>query len=298
MESRIFPTDYSYFEIKRIIRKLCARYPFLECSSIGKSAAGRDIFSLKIGSENEKALFLGGDDPASPITTLILLKFCEEICRSISKGTELCGLNMRKALFCRSIIVIPLLNPDGAEIRKFCSLATTMAYEPDPRTTKKDYSNWRSNLRGVELKRNFAYGFAARKAAEKLCGIRGPAASGYSGPKSESEAESLAFCNFCRKNEISHLIHLSTFGETVSYSSDKAFANQSLKMAEIISAVSGYNICPPFLEADKYIEDWFTNEFSRPSLLIKVGADDIPKVDDLYEQYSKLKESLALAALF
>ncbi len=298
MESNLYPAPHSYFEIKRIIRKLCAKYPFLEVRSLAKSAAGREVFSLSVGSEEENVLFVTGDDPAAPILTLIMLKFCEEICKSILKGKELCGLDMRKALFGRKITFVPLLNPDGAEIRRTGKVEAPLYIEKECACRPVDCKNWRSNLRGVEICRNFAYDFENRKKREKQNGIRHPSPFGFSGYSAESEAETIGLCKFCRENDINHLIHLSTFGQTVSYSALESEPKKAPKMAEIISAVSEYSICPPFAKADSYLTDWFTYEFSRPALCIKVGKEGIPNQNEAEKYFSSLKEALTLSLLF
>lgn len=298
MESKIYPAEYSYFEIKRIIKELSIKYPFLNTTSIGKSAAGRDIISLSIGSEKEHVVFISGDDPSMPVTTLILLRFCEEICHCILKGKELCGLNIRRAFFGRKITFIPLLNPDGAEIRLKGTFTDGYFSFNNRRPGNEDFKNWKSNLRGVEIARNFPFNFEERKSAEKLNGIRTPGPFGFSGYTPASEAETIAFINFCTQNKINHLIHLSAFGETVSYSGIPDVPERSSQMAEIISAVSHYSICPPLGAADNYICNWFANEYLKPAFCIKIGENNIPKVFDFYNQYNKIKETLTLSSLF
>lgn len=298
MESKIHPIRYSFFEIKKIIRDLTAKYPFLNTQVIGKSAAGRDIFALSLGSAKEEVLFLAGDDPSYPITTLILLKFCENVLNSILKGKELCGLDMRKALFGRRLTFIPLLNPDGAEIR--LRGETEFRYVSDSliKLAQKEYKIWKSNLRGVEISRNFKTGFEKRREQEKLQGIHSPKSGGFSGYIFESEAETIALAEFCRKRSINHFIHISAFGETVSYYNGETNKKEGGKMAEIVSAVSQYSICPPFGDADSNICNWFSSEFSAPSLCLKIGKTGDDSVNRLYEEYERLKEALTLSSLF
>lgn len=298
MESKIYPEHCSFFEIKRIIQKMNAKYPFLDVKVIERSVSGKEIFSLSIGSEEETVLYLGGDDPAAPITTLILLRFCEEICHSILKGKELCGLDMRKALFGRKLTFIPLLNPDGMEIRRRGFSESDYMCKNLFDNQKVDFSVWKSNLRGVEVCRNFDFDFEKRREKERLMGIRHPAPFGFSGYRCQSEVETIALCKFCEKTNVNHLVHLSTFGETVSYSGLKNTPKESVKMAEIISAVSKYSICPPMVKADSIICEWFTAKYLKSGLCLKLGKDKIPTVEQLYWVYKDLKEALTLSTLF
>ena len=103
MESKIHGIDYSYFEIKRLIALITRKYPFVGVESIGKSVAGRDIQVLSLGSTSDFTLFVTGDDPAFRIATLILLQFIAELSEKILVGDEMCGINIRKAMFGRGI---------------------------------------------------------------------------------------------------------------------------------------------------------------------------------------------------
>lgn len=298
MESKIHPVEYSYFEIRQLISVLIAKYPFLGKDIIGRSVAGRDITALSIGSGEEYVVFVGGDDPACRISTLLLLKFCEEVCHCILHGKELCGLNMRKALFGRGIIFIPQLNPDGAEIAGRGVFGGGYADNYIKKLCNGKFDIWRSNLRGVEIWRNFPYRFGERKLCEQSMGIHGPAPIGFSGYKEISEPETLALVELCRNKKIRYLIHLSSFGENVCYSGDPITPIQSEKMAEVIAAVSAYSVCPPITKEYGGICDWFTYEFSKPAVCIKIGEESIPSVDELYKQYAILREALTLSSLF
>ncbi len=298
MESRFIPAGYSYFEVKKIIRRLCAKYPFLTSESIGKTVAGREISVLKIGSAAEKVLFLGGDDPTHYLSTLILLKFLEDICYCTQKGKTLCGIDMRSALFGRTLCIIPLLNPDGLEIKRQGKLLGTPFYDPSSELFKAETQNWQSNLRGVELSRNLPFEFEERRQSEKMKGIRSAAPFGYSGPCPLSEAETLSLYNFVKRNDINHIVHLSGFGQRVSYSGLGGTASIGVKMAEIIAAVSGYCVSPPFLESDTIICDWFSNEFSRPAVLIRAGKENLNEIKNFEAEYKTLREALALSSLF
>lgn len=298
MESRIHPIEHSYFEIRQIISDLIARYPFLSKKCIGRSVAGRDINAFYIGGGNDRVIFLGGDDPEYRITTLLILKFMEELCYCILKGKDLCGVNIRKALFGRELIFIPCLNPDGAEISLRGKAGCGNMAEKIEKLCKGRFDIWKSNLRGVEISKNFPLGFEERLALAKADGIDGPAPYGFTGYKEISEPETLALTELCRTKKIKHIIHLTGVGERVAYSATEKVLPHSEKMAEIIAAVSGYTITPPIGMSDTYIADWFCSEFFSPAISLKIGKEKIPNVKEVYKEYSKLKEALTLSAVF
>lgn len=297
MKHKILIMEHSYFEIKQIMTGLLSKYPFLGIKYLGKSCAGRDILSLSIGSTENPVVFLGGDDPTYRLSTLIILLFCEELCKAVQDGEEMCGLNIRKALFGRGIIFLPLLNPDGAEIALRGEMGCGYMSGKISRLCNGKFENWRSNLRGVEICRNFSYNFEKREQEQKQNRTAGPATEGFCGYRSESEPETLALTELCRTQNVRHLIHLRAPGNTVCYSGDPTPLH-SEKMAEVISAVSGLSITPPIGEGGNIITDWFAEEFSKPAICIKLGKDHIPKISEAAMWYGRLKEALTLSALF
>lgn len=298
MENKIYGIEHSYFEIKRLISNIVAKYPFIGTYNIGKSVAGREIPLLTLGTKNDFTLFVAGDNPVCRINTLILLNFISELSEKISAGEQMCGINIRKAMFGRGIAILPLVNPDGFEIasrgEKGCGhMATKIS-----RLCGGDFSKWRANLRGVEISRNFFCEFEQRKCAERQKNICGPRFEGFSGYRPESEPETLALSDFCKNKNIRQMIHLSAFGQTVMYSGSNFVPPRSVKMAEVMAAVSSFTITPPLIKKDFYLGDWFANEFKKPAITVKIGAGSTPPVSELTYWYARIRELLTLSCLF
>ena len=62
--------EYDYFGRKKLIDKLCDEYYFLRRGVIGRSCAGRDITSLKIGSAEEYSLITAAFHGSESITAV------------------------------------------------------------------------------------------------------------------------------------------------------------------------------------------------------------------------------------
>ena len=298
MESKIHGIEYSYFEIKRLISLIAAKYPFIGVNNIGKSAAGREIPVLSLGAAGDFTLFMAGDDPSCRITTLILLKFFAELSEKISAGEQMCGINIRKAMFGRGVAILPLLNPDGYEIALRGENGCGAMAHKIARLCGGDFSKWRSNLRGVELSRNLFTGFEQRRLEERQKNISGPRYEGFSGYRPESEPETVAFADFCRSKKVRQLISLSAFGQTVMYSGRPVAPPRSAKMAEVMAAVTSFTVTPPIANPNFYLGDWFTYELCRPAIGVKIGSGSIPPVSELAYWYARLRELLTLSCLF
>lgn len=297
MESKIYGIEHSYFEIKRLISAITSKYPFVSVNNIGKSAAGRDIPVLSLGSAGDFTLFVAGDDPSCRITTLILLKFIAEISEKISMGEQMCGINVRKAMFGRGIAILPLLNPDGFEIAARGENGCGHMAQKIAKLCGGDFSKWRANLRGVELSRNFFPGFEERRCEERLRHISGPRFEGFSGYRPESEPETTAFADFCRNKNVRQMINLSAFGQTVMYSGNPV-PPRSVKMAEVMAAVSSFSIIPPISKGVFTLGDWFTYELKKPAITVKIGSDSVPECRELTYWYARVRELLTLSCLF
>ena len=298
MESKIYGIEHSYFEIKRLISNMVTKYPFIGTSNIGKSVAGRDIPILNLGTTGDTTLFIAGDDPSCRITTLMLLRFISELSEKILVGEQMCGINIRKAMFGRGISVLPLLNPDGFEIASRGERGCGHLASKISKICGGDFSKWRANLRGVEISKNFFPEFEERRCFEKEKNICGPRFEGFSGYRPESEPESLALADFCRNKNIRQIIHLSSCGQTVMYSGQNSVPPRSVKMAEIMAAVSSFTITPPLAKKEFTLGDWFTYEFKKPAITVKIGAGSAPPVSELTYWYARIRELLTLSCLF
>ncbi len=298
MENKIHPTEYSYFEIRRIILSILAKYPFVSLVNLGKSAAGRDIPLLFLGQTNDFTLFVAGDDSTQRINTLILLKFIKELCEKTLSGEELCSINIRKALFGRGLAIIPLLNPDGHEIAHLGERGCGRLATGIGRLCKGDYSKWSANLRGVELKRNFFPDFDKRKAKEKQQNIFGPSFKGFGGYRPESEPETAALAEFCRTKEVRQFVNLSSGGNTIIYGAKPNLPPKSEKMVQVMSAVSSFTVTPPIAREEVELCDWFAYEFQKPAITLKIGEGSSPPCSELSYWYARVKEMLTLSCLF
>ncbi len=298
MNTIIPAADCDYLEIKRLINRLCERFPFLCCRTIGKSSAGREIFCLEIGNSPEKVLFAAAFHGSEHITANISLLFAEQLCLSLESGGELAGINSRKALFGKSVLILPLVNPDGCEISVRGEAGAGFMASKIKRLSGGKYSRWNANLRGVDINHIFPALWKELQKREREAGIFGPAPRQYGGPYPESEPETAALTRLCRENNIRHVMALHTQGEVIYWSFGDMKPLHSEKMAEIFAAESGYAIdYPTGLAVGGGFKDWFISEFSRPGFTIEIGRGENPlPADSVYRLYSEVSGILMLAA--
>ena len=116
MDSKIAIKQKSFFEIKKDINYLTASYPFLNLKILSSSTLGREIYSITLGKASEYVYFVSSFCGNDTLTSLILLRFLEDLSSNIYCGNEMAGVNIRKATSGKGIVFVPLINPDGHEI--------------------------------------------------------------------------------------------------------------------------------------------------------------------------------------
>lgn len=299
MRSIISAVDYEYLEVKRLIDRLLERYSFLKCKSVGRSCAGRDIYCLTVGEADEYVLYAAAFHGSEHITCNIALRFVEELCDALSRGDEIAGLDARRAFYGRGVMVVPLVNPDGCEISIKGELGAGYMAGKIRRLCNGDFTHWNANLRGVDINHNFDAGWDELRKLEKEAGIYGPGPTRFGGFTPESEPETLALTELCRRVPVRHVMALHTQGEVIYWTYGDCQPKRSAKMAQILAAESGYALeVPTGLAVGGGFKDWFITEFARPGFTVEIGKGKNPlPTADLPQLYRSVRDILVLSAI-
>ncbi len=296
MSKIITDTQYDYLKTQKAIRQLCEKYPFLNTEVIGKSVGGRDITAIKIGRSDEYVLYAGAFHGSEHITINILLKFIEDMCDALQNSTSLSGLEMRRVMMGRGLIIIPCVNPDGVEISINGPYVSGYMSALVSRICLGNHKKWNANMRGVDINHNFSAGWRELHKSEQAAGIYGPAMTRYGGEKPESEPETQALIKLCRTYKIRHALAFHSQGEVIYWQYNDIKVPKAKKMAEIMSSVSGYELDEPTgLAVGGGFKDWFITEFCRPAFTVEVGRGENPLPEsDIPQIYNDLCEMLVL----
>ncbi len=299
MERLINSKEYDYFERQRLINDICDKYSFVKKSTIGRSCGGRDINALKIGSSSQYCLIAAAFHGSERITSTVLLMFIEELCRAIKEEDSIAGLTMPRAMRGRGVIFVPCVNPDGCDISLLGASACGSLAATVSRLCRKNFEHWNANLRGVDLNHNFDADWQNLREKEKRMGIFGPAPTRFGGFRPESEPETLALTELCRKIPIRHVIALHSQGEVIYWSYGSRQPGRSRKMAEIMATSSGYALDVPIGIADGGgFKDWFISEFNRPGFTVELGLGKNPLPAESAEAiYLRVREMLTLCTI-
>ena len=299
MSRTVRSENYKSSELNSAVRLLCGRFPFLECFSIGKSVAGRDILCVRFRSGESYTLFAAAFHGSEHITSNISLMFLEDLASAYENGTCLEGINIRRALKGRGLLFVPRVNPDGCEISLFGSLAAGERAGEITKQCAGDFSHWNANLRGVDINHNFDAGFKAVKEAELKAGIYTPGPSRFGGAKPHSEPETKAIVSLCEAENIHHACALHTQGEVIYWGYMEHIKDKCRNMAQILAATGGYALDVPRGTAiGGGFKDWFVSRFEKPGFTLEMGRGTNPlPIEKALEIYLKAREMLTVCAI-
>ncbi len=279
----VVPTDmsYSYEMMMSNIDSLKVRYPFLKVSNIGKSVSGKNIPVIILGNGPKKVCYNGSHHANEWITSVLLMKFIENFCRSYIDDGILAGQSTGDIFEKGSIHIVPMVNPDGVDL-------VTGALSPD----SQEYRNaeelsrgsglpfpegWKANIRGVDLNLNYPAEWEEAKRIKSSQGFTKPGPRDYVGTAPFSEPESRAMGEYTRNNGFSLTLAYHTQGEIIFWK----FLNYNIPGAYDIalrfSEVSGYSPeITPINSGYAGYKDWFIQDFGKPGYTIEAGRGTNP----------------------
>ena len=116
MKPIVTPQPADSGAVRGMISALRGRYSFLQALPIGQTALGRDIYGIVLGGGRESVLYAAAFHGQEWITSLILLRLCEEMAAALNGDGVLADMDLQQALAGRSLVMVPQVSPDGEEI--------------------------------------------------------------------------------------------------------------------------------------------------------------------------------------
>ena len=226
---------YLYNEYMEQIRQLSQKNSsFIKISGETKTADGRNLVSVKVGNGIVRLIIIAGIHGREWVNTKALYNIIKFYCKLYSNKVVIkydMGIDIKKVLDARSILFIPLANPDGYAI---ATQGFDVINNNDLRrkciSMGVDSSYWKYNARGVDINRNF------------MCkSYRKKNKSDY--PFSENETIWLK--SIFDKYRADILIDVHSRGENIYYYRNymnREYNKNQLRWAQIISDITGYRL--------------------------------------------------------
>lgn len=285
--------------VRAILTRLQTRYPFLTVCTLGHSVLERPIYGLRLGEPRDRVLFAGAFHGMEWLTCALLLQFTADLCFALDTGCELAGMDVRRAMLGRGLVIVPCVNPDGVEIALHGADSARELRDSVLHMCGGDTTRWQANARGVDLNHNFDAGWYILRQLERSAGITGPGPTRFGGEAPESEPETRLLASLCRSVPFRHVLAFHSQGEEIYWQYGPSTPRQSALMAQVLALTSGYRAAEPDgLAAHGGFKDWFIHEFRRPGFTVEIGKGCNPlPISDLPELRHRLLEMMTLAAL-
>ena len=175
------------------LRRLRREFPFVYIHELTRTAYGRPIHALQIGSGDRKVLLTAGHHANETITSEVLWRFLFTYCKALRAERTVCGADALSLYHEAMVYLVPLVNPDGADLAagaiapgsaEYCAAAQIAAGFPDVPFP----SGWKANLSGVDLNLNYPARWEEARSIKAAKGFGQPALCGLHPPGSDAGA--------------------------------------------------------------------------------------------------------------
>ncbi len=288
----------------RMIQSLVETYPFLRSEVIGTSAFQRPLRTLVIGNGERKVVYSASHHANEWITSLVLLKFGEELAQAISAGGEIFGTPAQQIADTATIYMVPMVDPDGVDLVTGAIPPGSISYET-ARRLSENYpeipfpSGWKANLLGVDLNLNYPAGWLMAREIKFSQGYTLPGPRDYVGRAPLGQLESRALAEYTGFLDPALALAYHSQGKEIYWQFGGYEVPGARELGEAFARVSGYTLAEPELASSfAGYKDWFIQNFRKPGFTIEVGQGENPLPLSQFDQiYRDNVGILTLAAL-
>ena len=267
---------------EQTLQTLAQTYPFLRLQPLGQTFYGRTIWAAEIGEGERKVLYSAAHHANEWITTPVLLKFLEQLCRAMATGGTVYGVpgaTIRKAA---SLSLVPMVNPDGVDLVTGAISPGSPAWET-AESLSRNYPDipfpdgWKANLLGVDLNLQYPAGWLQAREIKFGQGYTRPGPRDYVGRAPLSQRESRILARYTEEVDPDMVLAYHTQGEVIYWQFEDYQPPQARVYGEEFARLSGYALeDTPYESSFAGYKDWFLKFFRRPGYTIEVGLGENP----------------------
>lgn len=279
-------------ENERVIAELVRTYPFLRTEVIASTAFQRPISTLVVGNGPRKVLFSASHHANEWITTLVLLKFAEELAQAIQSGGRIYDRDARQIAEAVTIYMVPMVDPDGVDLVTGAIAEGDIQYDL-ARRLAQDYpaipfpDGWKANLLGVDLNLQYPAGWLMAREIKFSQGFTKPGPRDYVGRAPLNQLESRALAEYTEYLDPALVLAYHAQGKEIYWQFMDLAVPGAEELGRQMAQASGYTLANvPYESGFAGYKDWFIQEFRRPGYTIEVGQGINPlplsQFDEIY----------------
>ena len=291
----------------RMIQQIVEQYPFCRSELLATSAFQRPIRTLVIGNGPRKVIYSAAHHANEWITSLVLLKFAEELAEAIRTDGRIFDREAKNIRDAATIYMVPMVDPDGVDLVTGAIAPGEIQYDLAERIAR-DFpgipfpNGWKANLLGVDLNLNYPAGWLMAREIKFSQGFVRPAPRDYVGRAPLNQLETRALAEYTREVDPDVVLAYHSQGKEIYWQ----FMNYEVPGAEELgrqmAQVSGYTLSEtPYNSSFAGYKDWFIQEFRRPGYTVEVGSGEYPlplsQFDEIYQDNLGILTVAALGSL-
>ena len=241
-----------------------------------RSILGREIPVLRLGRGKKTVVYVSAQRGTEGMLSAVLLDFVRDFVGHYQKNGTVFDTALSYLFAERTVIVVPMLNPDGI------GYATEGVGKENPlfervwrMNGERELSSWEANARGVDLTHNYSTGFFAHKELAEADGVLGGAPRGFGGEYPESEPESAALCRLLRfvGEDLLGVLELQLGGGDIHCSCKDKLSAKTMAAGRILGRATGYRLVSPEKTVPQGgLADWCIDKLSRPAYRVECDA--------------------------
>ena len=274
------------------IQKLEKAYPFVEVEPLTTTAFGRPLYAIRMGKGGRHVIFSAAHHANEWITTLLLLKFAEELAEIYQKGGTLYGVPAETILKYTTLHLVPMVDPDGVDLVTGAIRPQTPEYNI-ARQIAGDFpaipfpDGWKANLLGVDLNLQYPAGWLLAREIKFSQGFTRPAPRDYVGRAPLSQKETMALARYTEDVDPELILAYHTQGKAIYWQFRDYQVPGATALAEAFARASGYSMeDTPYESSFAGYKDWFIQNWRRPGFTIEAGSGTNPlplsQFDEIY----------------
>lgn len=273
---------FSSEECGLILQKLTERYPFFRREVLTQTAWGRPVQTLTVGQGERRVLFTAAHHANEWITSLVLLRFAEDLAQSAAAEECLGATDAAALLENVCITLIPLVDPDGVDLvtgviepgsEQYLAAQKLAANYPDIPFP----AGWKANLLGTDLNLNYPAGWLNARQIKFMQGYVNPAPRDYVGKYPLDQQESRALAAYTEYLRPDLVLALHTQGEEIYWQFEDIYVEGAYELGKTMAELSGYRLADtPYSASFAGYKDWFIRTFRRPGYTIEAGRGQNP----------------------
>ena len=274
----------------QIIMQLVQTYPFLRSELLTTTAFGRPVRTLVIGNGPRKVIYSASHHANEWITSLLLLKYAEELAEAIQSGGTIGGMDGRSIADAATIYMVPMVDPDGVDLVTGAIVQGSLQYEAAHKLAD-NYpgipfpAGWKANLLGVDLNLQYPAGWLQAREIKFSQGYTRPGPRDYVGRAPFTQLESRSLAGYTDYIDPALVLAYHSQGNVIYWQFGDYDVPGARELGEAFAQVSGYELSDvPYESSFAGYKDWFIQEFRRPGYTIEVGMGDNPLPLEQFDQ--------------